>query len=265
MGFRQKYGRLLEEISREADGITLRYFRAAATTTERKKDGTAVTQADYEVETMARAKVAASGLDLSVLGEEMSQKDEMEPASASQTRLIIDPIDGTEEFSRGIPIFGTLLAVEVQGEIVAALISAPALRARWWGYRGEGAFRDGRRIFVSHVSSLGDSMVLTPGTDPRVDADGRGRIRALGDAARHSRALGGFWQHMLVAEGCVEAALDWIAKPWDLAPAMLIVEQAGGKSTALSGDRSIYQGNLLSTNGRIHEEALELLRASQRR
>ncbi len=102
--------------------------------------------------------------------------------------------------------------------------------------------------------------MFTPGTDLRVDADARVRIRALGDAARTCRGLGGFWQHMLVAEGCIEAALDWIAKPWDLAPLILIVEEAGGKSTARSGDRSIYQGNLLSTNGRIHEEALALLR-----
>ena len=130
VGFRQEYGRLLAEIAREADGIALRYFRAEEVTTERKKDGTPVTQADCEVEMMARAKVAASGLSMEVLGEEMSQKDEMEPIPPSLTRLIIDPIDGTEVFSRGIPTFGTLLAVEKQGEIVAALVSAPGLRAR---------------------------------------------------------------------------------------------------------------------------------------
>src|SRR5208282_5116859 len=259
----QKYGHLLDEIAREADAIALHYCRASEMPTRRKKDGTAVTQADFEVETMARAKVAASGLTLEVLGEEMSEKGETEPTPPWRTRLIVDPIDGTEEFSRGIPIFGTLLAVEEQDEIVAALVSAPGLRTRWWAYRGGGAFRDGRRILVSHVASLVDSAVFTPGTDPRVDADARVRIRALGDAARTSRALGGFWQHMLVAEGCIEAALDWIAKPWDLAPLILIVEEAGGKSTARSGDRSIYQGNLLSTNGRIHGEALALLQPSE--
>jgi histidinol-phosphatase len=258
-GSRQKYGRLLDEIAREADAIALRHFRAGEMTTKRKNDGTAVTQADNEVETMARAKVLTSGLSLDVLGEEMSQKDEMEPIAHSRPRLIIDPIDGTEEYSRGIPLFGTLQAVEEQGEIVAAMVSAPALRARWWAYRGAGAFRDGRRIVVSDVASLGESTVFTPGTDPRVDADARIRIRALADAARYSRALGGFWQHMLVAEGCIDAALDWIAKPWDLAPLILIVEEAGGKSTTRSGDRSIYQGNLLSTNGKIHEEAQRLI------
>jgi len=260
VGFRQEYGWLLAEIAREADEIALRYFRTEEVTTERKKDGTPVTRADCEVEMMARAKVAASGLSMEVLGEEMSQKDEMGPIPPSLTRLIIDPIDGTEEFSRGIPTFGTLLAVEKQGEIVAALVSAPGLGARWWAYRGEGAFRDGRRIHVSDVASLREAMVFTAGTDPRMDAEARAKIRALADAARKSAALGGFWQHMLVAEGCIEAALDWISKPWDLAPLILIVEEAGGRSTTRSGERSIYQGSLLSTNGRIHDRALALLR-----
>ena len=260
VGFRQEYGWLLAEIAREADDIALRYFRAEKVTTERKKDGTLVTQADCEVEMMAHAKVAASGLSIDVLGEEMSQKDETGPIPPLRVRLIIDPIDGTEEFSRGIPTFGTLLAVEKQGEIVAALVSAPGLRTRWWAYRGEGAFRDGRRIYVSDVASLGDSMVFTPGTDPRMDANERAKIRALADAARNGRSLGGFWQHMLVAEGWIEAALDWISKPWDLAPLILIVEEAGGRSTTRSGERSIYQGKLLSTNGRIHDQALTLLR-----
>jgi histidinol-phosphatase len=259
-GSRQKYGQLLNEIARDADAIALRYFRTGKMTSERKKDGTPVTQADYEVETMVRAKVVASGLNLDVLGEEMSENGESGPMAPSQSRFIVDPIDGTEEYSRGIPTFGTLLAVEERGEIVAALVSAPGLRARWWAYLGEGAFRDGHRILVSDVSSLGESAVSTTGTDPRLDTDARARVRALADAARNSRALGGFWQHMLVAEGCLEAALDWIAKPWDLAPLILIVGEAGGKSTARSGDRSIYQGNLLSTNGKIHDEALALIR-----
>ncbi len=102
MGSRQKYGQLLDEIACEADAIALRYFRAQEPTTERKRNGTAVTQADLEVETMTRAKVAAHGPSLGVLGEEMSQRGEMERIHGSQTRLIIDPIDGTEEFSKGL-------------------------------------------------------------------------------------------------------------------------------------------------------------------
>jgi histidinol-phosphatase len=174
--------------------------------------------------------------------------------------LIIDPIDGTEEFSRGIPTFGTLLGIERSGEIVAGVVSAPALAARWCGYRGEGAYRDGAPIRVSKVEKLGQSMVFTTGTGPTKNAAAREKIRRLADAARNARAMGGFWQHMLVAEGAIEAALDWTSKPWDLAPLGLIVEEAGGKSTNVNQERNIYTGDLLSTNGKVHEEALRLLR-----
>jgi histidinol-phosphatase len=258
MGFRREYAKLLEAIAAEADEIALKYFRAQNLQVHRKKDGTAVTEADRSVEQMARARVAASGLDLEVLGEEMGGGATGAPAH--RARLIIDPIDGTEEFSRGIPTFGTLLGIERDGEIVAAMASAPGLSSRWQAYRGEGAHRDGRRLRVSNVGQLKDSMVFSTGTGPSKDSSDQTRIRRYLDAARNSRSIGGFWQHMLVAEGAVEAALDWTSKPWDLAPLILIVEEAGGKSTSLSGRATIYEGSLLSTNGKIHEEALAVLR-----
>src|SRR5712671_2750011 len=161
MGYRAEYGTLLEEIAREADAIALRYFRAVELRVERKKDGTAVTQADRAVEDMARARVAASGLDLDVLGEEMGG-DAAESRPGARPRMIIDPIDGTEEFSRGIPTFGTLLGIERESEIVAAMVSAPALQSRWHAYKGEGAFRAGRKLQVSNVGRLKDSMVFQP-------------------------------------------------------------------------------------------------------
>src|SRR5262249_5609378 len=195
---------------------------------------------------------------LDVYGEEMGAGSAK--ASASRPRLIIDPIDGTEEFSRGIPTFGTLLAIEQDGEIVAGVASAPALQCRWWAYRGEGGYRNGHRIFVSDTQRLTDAMVFTTGTGPSKNAEDRARIRRLSDASRNSRALGGFWQHMLVAEGAIDAALDWTSKPWDLAPLGVIVEEAGGRSTNLAGERTIYTGDYLSTNGQIHKEALRLLR-----
>src|SRR5438477_242379 len=141
MGYGETYGALLHGIAEQADSIAMRYFRAEEMRVERKGDGTAVTQADRAVEEMARAKVAASGMALHVLGEEMGGAEN--GSDIQRARLIIDPIDGTEEFSRGIPTFGTLLAIEVGQEIVAGMASAPALRARWWAYRGEGAYRDG--------------------------------------------------------------------------------------------------------------------------
>src|ERR1700758_5377602 len=258
MSDRTQYGSLLEDIAKEADAIAMKYFRADGMRVERKGDGTAVTQADRAVEEMARARVAASGLPLDVLGEEMGGK-QGKPADSARARLIIDPIDGTEEFSRGIPTFGTLLAIERNGEIVAGVGSAPGLSSRRWASRGEGAYRNGKRLHVSNVSRLSEAMVFTTGTGPSKDKLAQEKIRRLPDSARSGRALGGFWQHMLVAEGATDAALDWTSKPWDLAPLGIIVEEAGGKSTNVRGERTIYTGNFLSTNGKIHDEVLRLL------
>jgi histidinol-phosphatase len=259
MSHRKEYGALLEAIANEADAIAMRYFRADETRVERKRDGTAVTQADRAVEEMARDTVAASGLALDVFGEEMGGGEARASGSPGRARLIIDPIDGTEEFSRGIPTFGTLLGLEHDGEIVAGVASAPALGARWWAYQGEGAYRDGKRIHVSDVARLSDAMVFTTGAGPSKGKEAQEKIRRLTDAARNGRAIGGFWQHMLVAQGAIEAALDWTSKPWDLAPLGIIVEEAGGRSTNVRGERTIYTGDLLSTNGKIHEEVLKLL------
>src|SRR5450631_1845856 len=254
--YREQYGALLEAIANEADSMAMGCFRDLGMRVERKDDGTALTQADGAIEAMARAKVASSGLPLDVYGEEMGTGDANTASkSAVRARLIIDPIDGTEEFSRGIPTFGTLLGIERDGEIVAGMVSAPALNARWWAYRGEGAFRNGQKIQVSRVPRLSEAMVFTTGTGPSKGKEAREKIRRLLDAARNGRAIGGFWQHMLVAEGAIDAALDWTSKPWDLSPLGIIVEEAGGRSTNVRGERTIYTGDFLSTNGLIHEEA----------
>ena len=260
MGYGEKYGKLLEAIAEVADAIASRNFRAAELHVERKMDGTVVTQADKEIETTARALVKESGLPLDVLGEEMGGESAKAPAQNGRSRMIIDPIDGTDEFTRGIPTFGTLLGIEENGEIVAGMASAPELGhgTRWWAYRGEGAYRNGRRLRVSKVARLADAMVFTTGTGPNKDTDVRAIIRRFADSARSSRSIGGFWQHMLVAEGGVDAALDWVSKPWDLAPLGLIVEEAGGRSTTIDGERTIYKGRFLSTNGLLHEEALKI-------
>jgi len=256
--YSEEFGRLLEGIANEADAIALKYFRTADLQIEQKRDGSRVTQADKKIEVMARECVSASGLPLDVLGEEMGGSGANAPAGA-RARLIIDPIDGTEEFSRGIPTFGTLMGIEKDGEIVAAFVSAPGLHSRWWAYKGEGAYRDGVRLHVSDTAALAKSMVFSTGTGPSKDSADQARIRKYLDGARNSRSFGGFWQHMLVAEGAVEAALDWTSKPWDLAPLILIVEEAGGRSTTIGGKRTIYEGSLLSTNGKIHDEVLNLL------
>jgi histidinol-phosphatase len=262
MSYRAKYATLLEAIAEQADAIAMKYFRSANLGAERKRDGTVVTIADKAVEAMALRKVKESALPIEVLGEETSSVVPKEPARDGRARMIIDPIDGTEEFSRGIPIFGTLLGIEEHGEIVAGVVSAPALSngTRWWAYRGEGAYRMGKRIHVSEVTSMDKAMVFIAGTGPSKDATVRASMRRMADAARSSRSFGGFWQHMLVAEGAIEAAMDWLSMPWDLAPLGLIVEEAGGKSTTIQGERTIYKGRFVSTNGLVHEEVLRLLR-----
>jgi len=139
------------------------------------------------------------------------------------------------------------------------MASAPGLHSRWEAYSGEGAYRGDKKLCVSNVAKLSESMVFSTGTGPSKDSSDQTRIRRYLDAARNSRSFGGFWQHMLVAEGSVEAALDWTSKPWDLAPLILIVTEAGGKSTSLNGNATIYEKSLLSTNGKIHDEVLKVL------
>src|SRR5499433_7465 len=262
MSYREKYGRLLEEIAEEADAVAMKHFRTGDLGAERKDDGTVVTLADKAIEAMALEKVAASGLPMNFVGEETNQEVPKEPARDGRPRMIIDPIDGTEEFCRGIPTFGTLIGIEENGEIVAGIVSAPALSqgTRWWAYKGEGAYRAGKRIHVSRRNKVEEAMFFTTGTGWAKNMEARKSMRRMADAARSSRSIGGFWQHMLVAEGAVEAAVDWVSKPWDLAPLGLIVEEAGGKSTTIDGERTIYKGKFVSTNGLVHEEVLQLLR-----
>jgi histidinol-phosphatase len=259
MGFQEQYGALLEEIARAADVLAMRFFRSLEIRVDKKEDGSAVTQADRGVEEMARAKVAASRLAMDILGEEMGGENAKAPAPNGRARLIIDPIDGTEEFSRGVPTFGTLVGIECDGEMVAGMVSAPALGTRWCAYRGEGAWRNGTRIHVSNTSRLDAGMAMTGGTGPNASRANTEKNRRLLDTARYGRSHGGFWKHMLVADGAIECAVDLQSKPWDLAPLLLIVEEAGGRSTDLSGKRSVYSGNLVSTNGKIHDEVLALL------
>jgi histidinol-phosphatase len=207
------YGALLETIAKEADAIAMRYFRTGELRIDRKGDGTAVTQADRAVEEMARAKVAASGLPLDVLGEDMGGIDSKAASNSGRALMIIDPIDGTEEFSRGIPTFGTLMGIESKGEIVAGFASAPALGTRWWAYRSEGAYRDERRLRVSEVPSLSKAMVFTTERAP-AKRRGPNGIRRLLDAAETRDRSGDSGIHA-ENRGAIEAALDWTSKPWD--------------------------------------------------
>jgi histidinol-phosphatase len=244
----------LFEVADAADAIALQFFRARNLRVDEKPDLSPVTEADRAIETMARRLLAARHPQLGILGEEQGET----PGATRQTRLIIDPIDGTRNFVRGIPIFGVLLAIEIDGEVTAGLASAPALQTRWHGARGAGAFRDGVRIGVSGVGTL-DSALLLHGNLGVAEPAPPSGFTALAGRVDRTRGFGDFYQHMLVAEGAAEIAIDPAANPWDIAALQVIVEEAGGRATALDGTRSIYAGSLVSSNGMLHQQALEAL------
>ncbi len=243
----------LVEIADRADQIALRFFRGNGLRVEDKPDLSPVTEADHAIEAMARALARERHPGLGVCGEEQG-----ETTGTAAARLIIDPIDGTRNFVRGIPVFGTLLAIEERGEVVAGLVSAPALHARWYGARGQGAFQDRRRIRVSGISELGRAQLFHGNLGPGETGPPAGIMRLIRRVGR-TRGFGDFYQHMLVAQGAGEIAIDPAMKPWDIAALQVIVEEAGGRATGLSGERSIYAGSLVTSNGPMHEQVLEAL------
>jgi histidinol-phosphatase len=229
-----------------ADSLSLPRFRASDLKVETKPDLTPVTDADRTVERALRERVATARPGDTVLGEE-------EGDEGGDVRWIIDPIDGTKNFSRGLPVWATLIALERDGVVVCGVVSAPALGHRWWAARGEGARRDGEPIAVSGVSSLGDAAVSCAyGAD----------LAAVEPRVWHARGLGDFWQHVLVAEGALDAAVDARLSIWDYAAVAVIVEEAGGRAGAPDGGAAQPEQQLVSTNGLVHGELLELLRGS---
>jgi len=246
----------LTELADRADELARRWFRTAGLRVAEKPDLSPVTEADQAIEAMARRLVRENHPELGVLGEE-----EGEAPGTAETRLIIDPIDGTRNFVRGIPVFATLVAIETAGEVVAGVASAPALAARWHAARGSGAYRDGRRIQVSRIASLEHAMLFHGNLGPGEAGPPPG-IADLFARVERTRGFGDFYQHMLVAEGAGEAALDPVVQPWDIAALQVIVEEAGGRATSLSGERSIRANSLLTSNGLLQNAILAILRPS---
>jgi histidinol-phosphatase len=237
-----------------ADRISLRHFRSEHLVVETKPDMTPVSQADREVEEAIRGLLAQARPDQAVLGEEFGGE------SAAAVRWIVDPIDGTKRYVRGVPLFATLLALEIEGELVLGVVSAPAMARRWWAARGLGAFAEGRPIRVSAVQELRDAHISVASLDSWL---ARGLFPRLGDIAGRawsSTGYGDFWSHLLVAEGAADAALEPAGAIWDFAPLKVIVEEAGGQFTDFTGAVTAAGGSGLSTNGTpIHAELLRLL------
>ena len=219
-----------------ADALTLARFRAADLRVDTKADLTPVTDADRAVERLLRERIAGERDGEGVLGEE-------EGGDGGPVRWIVDPIDGTRNFSRGIPVWATLIALERDGGRVLGVVSAPALGRRWWASRGGGAFANGERIRVSQVSALAAASVsCTYGGD----------LVRLEPHVWHARGLGDYWQHMLVAEGALDAAVDAPLALWDHAALEPIVAEAGGRV----GD---VNGQFFSSNGLLHDAVAQCL------
>ena len=237
-----------------ADAVTLARFGAEDLEVERKRDTTHVTDADRAAEQVIRAAILERFPDDAIIGEEFGSEGE------SGRRWIIDPIDGTANFLRGIPIWATLIGLERDGRVEVGVVSAPAMPRRWWAARGAGAYCDGRRLRVSEVDDLAEAQLCYADL-PWWEAFGLGeQFLALVHAVWRTRGFGDFWQHMLVAEGAADIAIEPIVNLWDLAAIQPIVEEAGGRFTALGGVATPAGGNAVSTNGRLHDEVLGYLR-----
>jgi histidinol-phosphatase len=249
------------ELADLADGISLPRFRAVDLVVETKRDMTPVSEADRAVEEALRARVAEKRPGDVVLGEEFgtgNRSDASPPAGGC--RWIVDPIDGTKNYVRGIPVWATLIALEREGELVLGLASAPALGRRWWAVRGQGAFADGHPIRVSKVERLEDVQLTFGGLRTWRKHGLLDRFLDLASRCWRVRGFGDFWMHMLVAEGSADVAVEMEVNLWDLAVPKIVLEEAGGRFTDLSGRATADGGSALSTNGLLHDEVLEILR-----
>ncbi len=232
------------DLADAADAISLAHFRKGLAV-ERKPDLTPVTEADRAVETELRRLLSEARASDAVLGEEHGA------SGGSARRWILDPIDGTRNYARGIPVWATLVALEEKGVVQLGLVSAPALGRRWWAERGEGAFAHGERIQVSSVSRVEDAVLCFPFEQ---------ELPAIAQRAWHARGFGDFWAHMLVAEGAADGAFDATGvQEWDLAAVQVIVEEAGGRFSDFTGESRIDGGTALSSNGLLHAELLSAL------
>lgn len=251
-------------LAADADLVSLDRFRAMDLTVETKPDRTPVTDADRAVERVIRDGIAAARPGDGILGEEYGTE------GGSHRQWIIDPIDGTANFLRGVPIWGTLIALAIDGAPVVGVVSCPALGRRWWGATGLGAWGSGpsrpgadaaaERLSVSGVRDLADASFNYNSIQ---GWDLAGRLDQLVGITREvwrARAIGDVWSYMLLAEGAVDAVAEFDLKPYDMAAIVPIVEEAGGRFTDASGAPGPWGGAALATNGHLHEALLARMR-----
>jgi histidinol-phosphatase len=235
------------ELADVADVITMGRFRTLDLQVDTKPDLSPVSEADRAAEEAIRERVSSSRRGETVLGEEFGD-------DGGDAKWIVDPIDGTTSYVRGVPIWATLLALQREGTVELGLVSAPALGRRWWALRGEGTFANGERCRVSSISRIEDCAISV--TSARRMPPG---WSTLVQRAWSNRGLGDFWQHCLVAEGSLEIACDAVMQVWDYAPVQILVEEAGGRCSDFAGAGPAPLSSFVATNGLLHDEAVALL------
>lgn len=253
------------ELADLADAISLSRFRAVDLEVQTKPDRTPVTEADLAVERAIRERLAASRPDDGIIGEEFGTE------GSTSRQWIVDPIDGTANFLRGVPVWGTLIALAVDGVPVVGVVSAPAMGRRWWASAGEGAWTrelpdesgvrpEPRRLAVSAVAGLADASLSFQSLAQWRDAGYLDRLLALSERVWRDRAYGDLWSYMLLAEGVIDIVGEFDVKIYDLAALIPIVEEAGGRFTSITGEPGPQHGSSLATNGALHELVLDALR-----
>lgn len=271
------------ELADVADAVSIGRFRAIDLDVQTKPDRSPVTEADLAVERAIRDRLATARPGDGILGEEFGTEGD------GARQWIIDPIDGTANFLRGVPVWGTLVSLAIDGVPVIGVASAPAMGRRWWGATGLGAWTTtsaaeagasdavttgawageaaggdasvpgARRLQVSGVASLADASLSFQSLAQWRDAGYLDRLLALSERVWRDRAYGDLWSYMLLAEGLIDITGEFDVKPYDLAALIPIVEEAGGRFTAITGERGPWHGSALATNGALHDEVLAAL------
>lgn len=239
--------------ARAGGEVALKYYRSGFDVTM-KDDLTPVTQADREAEAVIVESLSAAFPDIGFLGEELGRRGPQE------RRWIVDPIDGTRNFVRRIPVWATLVALEEAGEVTVGVIHNPVTGELYAARRGGGAWLNGERIHVSTVADLGAAHLLHAGLRLLRESGWWESFVRLVDATERQRGFGDYLGYGLVAEGKAEIYAEADLKPWDLAAPKILIEEAGGRFTDFLGRPTIYGGTALATNGRLHEAVLALLR-----
>ncbi|HVU91516.1 MAG TPA: histidinol-phosphatase [Jatrophihabitans sp.] len=247
------------DLADAADAITTARFGAADLVVEAKPDLTPVSDADRAVEQAIRARLAAIRPGDAISGEEFGA------GGTGPRRWVIDPIDGTKNFVRSVPVWATLIALLDGDEPVVGVVSAPALGRRWWAARGTGAWStalgsEPRRLAVSRVAALEDASLSYASLGGWAERGLRDAFVALTERVWRSRAYGDFWSYMLVAEGAVDVAAEPELSLWDMAALAPIVTEAGGRFTGLDGTPGVHQGDAAASNGLLHDALLAALR-----